>query len=162
MPVFSIEDAIALIKKDKEKTSEIEKAMDQFFLLNLPRNIVEINNEYSTGDITQIIRNKRMSGYTNFNKKRYKSHYIVPLDNNRRFLVYDGKKEIKRQNSDYSLEVRNTAIENELKKLEHYEAKKRSLVKKRKSYIGNIVEHNLKKRDSIRAEKDNGNKMDFQ
>ena len=50
LPVFSVEDAISQIKKNlsgssNQEKDSIQRAMDEFFMTNLPRDIIDLNSQ---------------------------------------------------------------------------------------------------------------------
>lgn len=86
MPVFTIEDAVGELNEFKTESTrpDIHKAMDEFFLSNLPENIFEI---YAPGSGIPETNLKNQ----NFDKKQanIKSIAVVPSHNEKSNLVTD-------------------------------------------------------------------------
>ena len=157
-PVFSIEDAIIQIKRNTTNSStndidSIEKSMDDFFLTNLPRDIIDIRETHleKTNMVHQIDEPSKIRVLTqqniphkyfdvatpnkNVTKKKFKNR-IIPIEESKNKTVDRLKVASAIELTDYNGPH---AFNKSILRLINEKSRISSIKKRRKSYIDNLI-----------------------
>ena len=103
-PVFTISDAVDQLKTNDPTRTDVEKAMDDFFVTHLPKEVIEAAGDVENNELDEDAIRRQKKADVPYKRNRSQAQLSnAPQGSNTKESVNGGNSRVKRQKSDLTL-----------------------------------------------------------